>query len=120
MTKARRTYQRFRPDLRSARPETRSRVTSDCISSQSAHISADSPGESEVASRRVSANHGDAIPDACLNTRWHHGAYLCGCLERVVRSGSRHDSVRGAVGAMNTELSRSDLLAMVQSGRKQA
>ena len=44
-------------DLRSARLETMSRVTSDCISSQSAHISADSPGESGVASRKVSANH---------------------------------------------------------------
>ena len=55
--KARRTYSRFRPDLRSARPETRSRVTSDFISSQSAHISADSPGESGGDRRKVSANH---------------------------------------------------------------
>ena len=44
------------PLFRSARPETRSRVTSDCISSQLAHISADSPGESGVDSRKVSAN----------------------------------------------------------------
>ena len=42
---------------RSARQETRSRVTNDCISPQSAHISADSPGESGVASHKVSANH---------------------------------------------------------------
>ena len=30
------------------------------------------------------------------------------------------DSVCGSVGAMNAELSRPDLLATVQSGRKQA
>ena len=66
------------------------------------------------------------ITDACLNTRWHHGAYISpkegtgGCLERVARSGSCRDSVRGSVGAMNAELSRSDLLATVLSGRKQA
>ena len=23
-----------------------------------------------------SANHNDAIPDACLNTKWHHGAFI--------------------------------------------
>ena len=42
------------------------------------------------------------------------------CLERVARSGSGRDSVRGSVGAMNAELSRPDGLATVQSGRKQA
>ena len=42
-----------------------------------------------------------------------------GCLDRVARSGLRRDNVRGAVGAMNAELSRPDLLATVQSGRKQ-
>ena len=43
-----------------------------------------------------------------------------GWLERVARSGSCHDSVRGSVGAMNAELSRPNLLATVHSGRKQA
>ena len=41
------------------------------------------------------------------------------CLERVARSGSGLDSVRGLVGAMDAELSRPDWLATVQSGRKQ-
>ena len=41
-------------------------------------------------------------------------------LERVAMSGSSRDSVRGSVGAMNAELSRHDLLATFQSGRKQA
>ena len=41
------------------------------------------------------------------------------CLERVARSGSGRDSVRGLVGAMDAELSRPDWLAIVQSGRKQ-
>ena len=41
------------------------------------------------------------------------------CLERVARSGSGRDSVRGLVGAMDAELSRPDWLATVQSGRKQ-
>ena len=35
-------------------------------------------------------------------------------------SGSCRDNVRGAIGAMYAELSRPDLLATVQSGRKQA
>ena len=41
------------------------------------------------------------------------------CLERVARSGSGRESVRGLVGAMDAELSRPDWLATVQSGRKQ-
>ena len=41
------------------------------------------------------------------------------CLERVARSGSGRDSVRGLVGAMDAELSRPDWFATVQSGRKQ-
>ena len=41
------------------------------------------------------------------------------CLERVARSGSGRDSVRGLVGAMDAELSRPDWLATVLSGRKQ-
>ena len=67
------------------------------------------------------------VHDACLNNRWHHGAYIYhrkktagSCLERVARYGSRHDNVCGSVGAMNAELSRSNLLVTVQSGRKQA
>ena len=40
-------------------------------------------------------------------------------LERVARSGSGRESVRGLVGAMDAELSRPDWLATVQSGRKQ-
>ena len=40
----------------------RSRVTSDCISSRSAHISADSPGESGGDRRKVSANHNRCNP----------------------------------------------------------
>ena len=59
------------------------------------------------------------VTDACLNTRWHHGAYIS-CLKRVARSGSSRDSVCGSVGAMDAELSRPDGLATVQSGRKQA
>ena len=47
----------FAPDSPSARLKTRSRVTRDCISPRSAHISADSPGESGVAALKVSANH---------------------------------------------------------------
>ena len=60
------------------------------------------------------------ITDAYLNTRWHHGVYLCGCIERVARSGLCLANVRVAVGAMNAELSQPDLFATVQSGRKQA
>ena len=51
------------------------------------------------------------IPDACLITRWHNGALYhrkkthCGSLERVARSGSCRESVRGSVGAMYAELS---------------
>ena len=41
------------------------------------------------------------------------------CLERVARSGSGRDSVRGLVGAMDAELSRPDWVATLQSGRKQ-
>ena len=43
-----------------------------------------------------------------------------GCIERVARSGSCRDSVRGVVGTMNAARSRPDWLATVQSGRKQA
>ena len=63
------------------------------------------------------------IHDACLKTRWHHGVYISpkeDRLEIVARSRSRRDKVRVSVGAMNAELSRADLLATVQSGRKQA
>ena len=51
------------------------------------------------------------VTDACLNTRWHHGAYISAvlreslCLDRVV--------------TVYVELSRPDWLATVQSGRKQ-
>ena len=38
----------------------------------------------------------------------------------VLRSGSCRESARGVVGTMNAARSRSDLLATVQSGRKQA
>ena len=46
------------------------------------------------------------IPDACLNTNgtmvhiYHRKKTHCGCLERVAKSGSFRDSVRGSVGAM--------------------
>ena len=60
------------------------------------------------------------VTDACLNTRWHHGAHTSACLERVARYGSGRDNVRGSVGSMNAELSRPDLLATVQLGRIQA
>ena len=43
-----------------------------------------------------------------------------GCLDRVARSGSYRDNVRGVVGTMNAARSRPDWLATVQSGRKQA
>ena len=51
---------------------------------------------------------------------YHRKKTQCGNLERVARSGSCRDGVRGSVGAMYAELSRPDLLATVQSGRKQA
>ena len=109
--------------------ETRSRVTNDCISPQSAHISADSPGESGIAVLKPGVHTNDFAPihrlralklghaslatvfrpgrltlqpilrenlespvlryqpittavvtDACLNTRWHHGAYTSAVL----------------------------------------
>ena len=43
-----------------------------------------------------------------------------GCIERLARSGSCRDSVRGVVGTMNAARWRPDWLATVQSGRKQA
>ena len=43
-----------------------------------------------------------------------------GCIDRLARSGSCRESVRGVVGAMNAARSRPDWLATVQSGRKQA
>ena len=51
---------------------------------------------------------------------YHRKKTPSSCLERIARSGSCRDSVRGSVGAMNAELSRPDLLVTVQSGRKQA
>ena len=61
--------------------------------------------------------------DACLRfVSKHQMAPWCihiSCLERVARSGSGRESVRGLVGAMDAELSRPDWLATVQSGRKQ-
>ena len=51
---------------------------------------------------------------------YHRKKTHCGCLERVARSGSCRDGVRGSVGAMYAELSPPDLLATVQSGHKQA
>ena len=52
------------------------------------------------------------VADAWLNTRWHHGAYTPAAL-------------RGSLGldrvvTVYAELWRPDLLAIVQSGRKQA
>ena len=43
-----------------------------------------------------------------------------GCLERVARSGSCRESVRGVVGTMNAVRSRPDWLATVQCGCTQA
>ena len=69
------------------------------------------------------------ITDACLNTRWHHGAYTSpkedigpkgGRIERLARSGSCRESVRVLIGTMNAARSRPGWLATVQSGRKQA
>ena len=62
------------PDLRSARPEARSRVTRSCMSSKSAHIQPilrENLGLPVVRSQPIATA---LIPDACLNTRWHHGA----------------------------------------------
>ena len=62
------------------------------------------------------------VTDACLNTRWHHGAYTSAASRESLGRGlygSCCDNVRGSVGAMNAELSRPDLLATVQLGRKQ-
>ena len=55
------------------------------------------------------------VTDACLNTRWHHGAYT----SAVLRDSLGLDRVVTVVGAMDAELSRPDWLATVQSGRKQ-
>ena len=60
------------------------------------------------------------VTDACLNTRWHHGAYTSAASRESLWYGSGRDNVRGSVGAMNAEQSRPDLLATVQLGRKQA
>ena len=51
----------------------------------------------------------------------HHRKKIpSGCIERLARSGSCRESVRGVVGTMNAARSRPDWLATVQSGRKQA
>ena len=49
--------------------------------------------------------------DACLNTRWHHGAYTSAVL--------RESLGLDRVVTVYVELSRPDWLATVQSGRKQ-
>ena len=51
---------------------------------------------------------------------YHRNKTSAGWLERVAMSGSCRGSVRRSVGAVNAELSRPDLLATVQPGRKQA
>ena len=48
----------------------------------------------------------------------HIRGYVTG-IERLARSGSCRESVRGVVGTMNAARSRHDWLATVQSGRKQ-
>ena len=49
----------------------------------------------------------DVVLDACIDTRWHHGAYIPPKKDSIVtRSVSRIDNVPGAVGAMSAELSR--------------
>ena len=61
-----------------------------------------------------------AKPDNPASNIYNRKKTAGSCPERVARSGSRLDNMRGAVGVMNSELSRPDLLATVQSGRKQA
>ena len=51
------------------------------------------------------------ITEACLNTRWHHGAYTSAAL--------RESLGVDRVGTMYAARSRPDWLATVQSGRKQ-
>ena len=51
------------------------------------------------------------VTDACLNTRWHHGAYTSAVL--------RESLGLDRVVTVYVELSRPDWLATVQSGRKQ-
>ena len=51
------------------------------------------------------------VTDACLNTRWHHGAYTSAVL--------RESLGMDRVVTVYAELSRPDWLATVQSGRKQ-
>ena len=51
------------------------------------------------------------ITEACLNTRWHHGAYTSAVL--------RESLGLDRVVTVYVELSRPDWLATVQSGRKQ-
>ena len=111
----------FAPDLRSARPKLGhaslatvfrpSRLTFQPILRENL----ESP---VVRSQPITTA---VIPDARLNTRWHHGVCVSpkeDSLERVARSGSRRDNVRGSIGAKNDELMRADLLATVQSDRK--
>ena len=43
-----------------------------------------------------------------------------GCIDRLARSGSCRESVRGVFGTMKAAWSRPDWPATVQSGRKQA
>ena len=84
-------------------------------------MSADSPGESGVAVLRYQPITSAVITDACLNTRWHHGAYISpkedtGWLALVARSGgSCRDSVHGVVGTMNAAWSRHDWLLVLSS-----
>ena len=56
------------------------------------------------------------ITDACLNTRWHHGAYTSAVLREPLGV-DRVVTVRGSVGPMNADLWRPDGFATVQSGR---
>ena len=51
------------------------------------------------------------VTDACLNTRWHHGAYTSAVL--------RESLGLDRVVTVYVELSRPDWFATVQSGRKQ-
>ena len=51
------------------------------------------------------------VTDACLNTRWHHGAYTSAVL--------RESLGLDRVVTVYAELARPDWLATVQSGRKQ-
>ena len=59
------------------------------------------------------------IPLAAMSSLPETISYLIRWLERIARSGSRRDSVRGSVGAMSVPQSRPDSFVTVDLDRDQ-